>query len=301
MPIETKTHRILRLILFLSNAYPKSKEECKEYLGIRDSAFYNYRNTLLDTGFDVQQKEGRYWIQYPEQDDHQILKNVLHFSEEESYLLSKAIDLLEERPVSSKRLKQKLTSFLNQDKVVERYIEKEKSALVSLLHRARRDKKQVLLLKYKSGNSLTVKNRLVEPFEFNDGFNLFWAFDTGLNQNRQFKLCRLEDIEETSLDWEHERSHRTKPVDIFRNTGDLDKVIEIDMNLKARNLITEEYPLSERYISGIGPNSYTLKVKVSKYEGPGRFVMGLWEDVKIVGDSGFKEFLKKKSACFKDL
>jgi len=295
--MESKTHRILRMILYLSNSYSKTKEECNEFLGIRDSAFYNYRNTLIDTGFDLQQKDGRYWINYNDQ-DHQVLKNVLHFSEEETYILSRAIDLIEEKPASSLRLKQKLASFLNQDRVIETYIEKEKSELVHILHKARKEKKQALLINYSSGNSLTVKNRLVEPFEFKDDFNLVWAFDTELNQNRQFKVCRMENIEETPISWEHERLHRSKPVDIFRNTGDLNKEVELVLNLKARNLLIEEYPISDRYISKIKSNQFILKALVTKYEGPARFVMGLMDDIQIIGDHGFADFVKEKMKNF---
>jgi hypothetical protein len=49
---ETKFHRILRFILFLSNSYPKTREDCCEFLGIKDSAFFNYCNVLRDTGLE---------------------------------------------------------------------------------------------------------------------------------------------------------------------------------------------------------------------------------------------------------
>lgn len=118
MPTETKTHRLFRLILFLSNSYPKSKDECTIFIGNGDTAFYNYCNTLKDTGFNLHQKDGKYWIDFPDQ-DFQVLRNVLHFTEEETYLLSRSIDLIEEKPVYATRLKQKLASFLNQDKAIE--------------------------------------------------------------------------------------------------------------------------------------------------------------------------------------
>lgn len=298
MLTETKTHRILRLILFLSNSYPKTKEDCNSFLGIRDSAFYNYRNVLVDTGFDLRQKDGKYWIEYSDQ-DHQVLRNILHFSEEETYLLSRSIDMLEEKPGSATRLKQKLTSFLNQDKAIEKYIYKEKSAIVQALRNAQQDKKQILLINYASGNSQTVKNRMVEPFEFKDDFNLIWAFDTALKQNRQFKICRIEDVQETLLPWEYERSHRSKPVDIFRNTGDLDKQVEFRLNLRAKNLLIEEYPLAEKYLTAIARNQFAFKAPVAKYEGPGRFVLGIAEDIQLIGDVGFLDYLKIKINKYK--
>lgn len=293
MPNKTKTHRILRLILFLSNSYPKTKDECNSFLEIKDSAFYNYRNILLDTGFDIRQKDGKYWIAYPDH-DHQVLRNVLHFSEEESYLLSRSIDLLEEKPTSAARLKEKLVAFLNQDKAIDAYINKEKSAIVHSLRKAQQERKQVLLVNYASGNSQTIRSRLVEPFEFKDDFNLVWAFDVELNKNRQFKICRIEDICEMPFDWENRRLHRSLPVDIFRNTGKLNKQVEFCLNLRAKNLLVEEYPLSEKYLTATKKNHFVFRAPVAKYEGPGRFAMGIAEDVRLVGDDGFLEFMKIK-------
>jgi len=266
---------------------------------MKDTAFYKYRNVLLDTGFDVHQKDGKYWIDYPDQ-DYQILRNVLHFSEEETYLLSRTIDLLDEKPVCTARLKQKLVSFLNQDKAIETYIHKEKSAIVQSLRKAGQAKKQILLINYASGNSQTVKNRMVEPFEFKDDFNLVWAFEPAINQNRQFKTCRIEDVQESQLPWEYERFHQSKPIDIFRNTGDLDKEVEFSLNLKARNLLIEEYPLAEKFLTKMN-NQYVLKAPVAKYEGPGRFVLGLAEDIQLTGGEGFLEYLKIKINLYQHL
>jgi len=135
---------------------------------------------------------------------------------------------------------------------------------------------------------------MVEPFEFKDDFNLVWAFDTVLKQNRQFKICRIEDVRETLIAWENERSHHSKPVDIFRNTGELNKQIDLKMNLKARNLLIEEYPLSERNLEKLGSSQYRLNIQVAKYEGPGRFVLGLIDEIQVIGDTGFLDYLKAK-------
>ena len=293
MSDNTKTHRILRLILYLSNAYPRTKEECKEFLGIRDTAFYSYCNLLKGTGFNLRQKEGKYWID-TSLPDSRVLLNVLHFSEEELFLLSRCIDVLDVGSGVSSVLRKKLVSFLNQDKMIEKYISSHKPEKTSALHKAIKDKRQVLLMNYYSGNSETVRNRLVEPFEFKDDFNLVWAFDVELKQNRQFKISRIENVVETPLAWEYHHLHRAKPVDIFRNTGDLNKEIEIIVNIRARNLLIEEYPLAERYLEMIKGNRFRLKVMVAKYEGPGRFVMGLFENIEVIGGEGFRNFLMMK-------
>jgi predicted DNA-binding transcriptional regulator YafY len=293
MPAETKSHRILRFILYLSNSNPKTREECCQFLEIKDSAFYNYCNVLRDTGFDLVQEEGKYRIDFPDE-GHAVLRNILHFSEEENYLLVKIIDALDTDSASSARLRNKLVSFLNRDKAVEEYLIREKKEKALTLGEAIRNRKQALLRNYSSGNSQTVSDRLVEPFRFCDDFNLVWAFDTGLKENRQFKTSRIAEVDVTSLPWEHQRQHRAMDTDIFRNTGALDKEVVIEMDLRARNLLIEEYPLSEKYLEEKPQHRYILRVAVAKYEGPGRFCLGLSEDVEVRGDEGFGEYLKQK-------
>ncbi len=290
---DNKSFRLLRMILFLSGSYPKTREECMDFLQINKSAFYEYRKELIAIGFKMQQKDGRFWIE-PNNDSGKLLSNLLHFTEEEAYVLSKTIDSIEGHSISAHKLKQKLVAFLNREKVVEAYLKKEKSVLVLSLNKGITAKKQILLVDYSSGNSQTVRNRRVEPFEFKEDFSLVWAFDTELKKNRQFKICRIGDVIETPFNWEFERLHRSMPVDVFRNTGILDKEVEFTMNLRARNLLAEEYPLAERYIAQKSENTFLFKVPVAKHEGPARFVLGIANDISLVGDSGFLEFVKDK-------
>ncbi len=104
----------------------------------------------------------------------------------------------------------------------------------------------------------------------------------------------MEDVLETPFSWEFERLHHSTPVDVFRNTGELNKQVEFQLNLRARNLLVEEYPLSEQFITKTAKNRFLFKAVVAKYEGPGRFVLGIAKDILLVGDDGFREFLKEK-------
>ncbi len=297
MPRYNKSFRLLRLLFFLSGSYPKTRKECTEFLDIRDSAFYNYCNEIKNIGFNLLQKDGKYWVE-AESKPTQMLANLLHFTEEEAYILARSIDSIEGYSIPANRLKQKLVAFLNHDKAVEAYLKKEKPEMVFMLNKAIKNKKQVLLVNYASGNSQTVKNRRVEPFEFKDDFNLVWAFDTDVMKNRQFKICRMDDVQETPFQWEYERLHHSDPVDVFRNNGELNKLVEFELNLRARNLLLEEYPLSEKFITETATNRFLFKAPVAKYEGPGRFVLGVAEDIRLAGDDGFLGFIKEKiSKC----
>lgn len=293
MPEENKSIRLLRLLFLLMSSYPRTREECTEFLGIGDSAFFAYCNEIKRIGFNLLQKDGRYWV---EADDRptRMLATLLHFTEEEAYILARTIDRIDGNSLPANRLKQKLVAFLNSDMAVEAYLRKAKSEIVMVLHKAIKGGKQVLLVNYASGNSQTIRNRRVEPFAFQGDFELVWAFDTELKKNRQFKVCRIEDVQATPLAWEFERLHRSTPVDLFRNTGELTKKVSFQLNLRAYNLLREEYPLSEQYLTKLGSNRFIFEGPVAKYEGPGRFVMGVFEDIQLIGDEGFLAYIQEK-------
>lgn len=185
---NSKTSRLLKLILYLTTSYPKTKDECTDFLGIKNATFYNYCNQLKEIGFDLNQKNGSYFIN---PNHNNVLQNLLFFSDEEAFVLSEAINNLNTKLPAIASLKHRLLNFLNHDKTVDTYLQKHKNELVQQLVTAIRSKKQVLLVNYSSGNSQTIKNRWVEPFEFKDDFNLLWAFDLEAKKNRQFKTCRI--------------------------------------------------------------------------------------------------------------
>ena len=58
--------------------------------------------------------------------------------------------------------------------------------------------------------------------------------------------------------------------------------------------LIEEYPLAEKHLTAGSNNEFIFKGLVAKYEGPGRFALGIMEDIQLVGDEGFLEYLKIK-------
>ena len=46
---------------------------------------------------------------------------------------------------------------------------------------------------------------------------------------------------------------------------------------------------------------WLLKLEVCSYIGIGRFVLGLYDDIKVLGDDGFKDYLKNKLENFRML
>ena len=64
------------------------------------------------------------------------------------------------------------------------------------------------------------------------------------------------------------------------------------MGMTAHNLILEEYPLSEKYITRINSRKWRLETKVSSLVGVGRFYLGLADDIKIISPKELKDYIK---------
>jgi len=295
MPKETtKIERILRLILFLNVSFPRSRQECLDYLNISESTFFEYLKLLRNSGFDIKQEGGQYWLDLLNS-ENDLIARLLHFTEEEAYLIAKAIRKLDVSLPVAARLYRKLASLVDNDELLSKAARKQSSEIISSLGKAIQQKKQVILINYASGNSLTIKNRRVEPFEFKYEFKLLWAYDVEERACRQFKISRIEEVEIINLNWEHEEKHRCLPTDIFRNTGKLVYGVKISMSLRAYNLLIEEYPLAEKYCRKQTDSLYSLEVRLARLEGISRFILGLSGEITTIEGGELLKFLKKKA------
>lgn len=66
------------------------------------------------------------------------------------------------------------------------------------------------------------------------------------------------------------------------------------MSILAFNLLIEEYPLSEEFISMLKEDSYIFNGWVSNYVGISRFLLGLRDEVEIIKPEGLKNYLNLK-------
>src|SRR5690606_16938993 len=124
------------------------------------------------------------------------------------------------------------------------------------------------------------------------------CFDTGDKSNKQFKVSRMNAVEELPSSWFYESEHKTLFTDAFRMAADqpITTVVAL-LSLKAYNLMIEEYPLTEKYVAKEGKH-YRLKIPIANYQGIGRFVLGLPGEIEVQESEGFKNFLKKIRKSF---
>jgi predicted DNA-binding transcriptional regulator YafY len=155
-------------------------------------------------------------------------------------------------------------------------------------------KQQVILKRYQSSNSNRISDRFIEPMGFTTNFISLWGFDTEDLRNKLFKTSRIGDVELSSNGWEYEDNHHIGFVDVFRFSSYEKIPVKLELSLMAKNLMVEEYPMAEQYITNNGNNSYLFEAEVASLAGVGRFALGLIDEVTIHSPESLKDYLKQK-------
>jgi hypothetical protein len=66
--------------------------------------------------------------------------------------------------------------------------------------------------------------------------------------------------------------------------------VKLELTIKAKSLMTEEYPLSEKFITKKS-GRWIFEADVCKLEGAGRFVIGLADQIKILEGDELKGYI----------
>ncbi len=67
--------------------------------------------------------------------------------------------------------------------------------------------------------------------------------------------------------------------------------VSLKLNLRAANLLVEEFPLASKYLTQLSQNEWMLVTDVCSMDGVGRFVMGLLDDIEIVESPELQKYI----------
>lgn len=293
MANQPKLERLLRLMKMLTGNISYSIAEIADRLEMSERTIYRYIDTFREAGFVVKNKGDIYKLDKSSPQFKDISK-LLHFTEEESHILKKAIDSIDENNMLKQNLKRKLGTVYDYKILAETVVKGKNSDNINALAESIEQRKQVVLRNYSSAKSNIVRDRLVEVFAFTTNYIQVWAYELESNQNKLFKVSRIEDVIISEKNWKFQKQHKAGFIDIFRISSFEQLPVKLKMGVRATSLLTEEYPLAERDITQLSKNEWLLNTNVCSYEGIGRFVMGLSGDVEILDSEDFKEFIKNK-------
>jgi len=290
---QPKIERLLRLIKMMTGNITYTVSDLSERLNISVRTIYRYIDTFREAGFIVK-KRGDVFRLDKSSPYFKDISQLVHFTEEEAYILKSAIESIDESNLLKQNLKKKLYTVYDYKILADTVVHGKDATNVNMLIEAIENKQQVHLCNYSSAHSKTIRDRLVEPFAFTTNYIQMWAYDVEEKNNKLFNIRRIENVRLLPQSWQYANEHKSGEIDIFRISSFEQIPIKVKLNLLAANLLIEEYPLSEKYLTKTSDNEWILETKVCSFEGVGRFIMSLLQDIEIIKPEKLKIFIRKK-------
>ena len=164
---------------------------------------------------------------------------------------------------------------------------REKTANITSILDAIKDKRQMTFHNYSSSSSGEIKDYSVEPFALTGTHSHVWCYDLSERICKQFKISRIGNAQILQDSWQHQSEHHKDKTDVFHMSGKKAWPVTLDMDLMAKNLLVEEYPDTETLVkpSEKEDDRWILDTDVYSFAGITRFYVGLAEHIRIVSDS----------------
>ncbi|MBQ5354028.1 MAG: WYL domain-containing protein [Alistipes sp.] len=288
---QPKIERLLRLMKMLTANVEYSVDDIAERLDMSRRTIYRYIDTFRDAGFVIK-KRGN-CIRLDKESPHfKDISQLVHFTEEEAVILRRAIESIDDTNLLKQNLKRKLYSVYDSGTLADTIVKGQNSSNVHSLIEAIENHKQVILHNYQSSHS--VRDRIVEPFAFTTNYVNVWCYDIDDNCCKIFKTARIGSVELSDIEWQHREQHKENFIDIFRMIASSDSeliAVKLKLGRLSYNLLMEEYPLAERYISTLDKDHWLLNTQVANLQGVGRFVIGLMDDIEIIESPELKDYI----------
>lgn len=291
---QPKIERVLRLMKMMTGNVNYTVEDLAERLETSPRSIYRYIETFKDAGFVVQKVDGGVYRLGKESKYFKSISQLIHFTDEEAHIVNQLIEALDDTNMLKQNLRKKLTSVYNCTSMANSIVKGKNAININHIIEAIEGKRQVVLKNYASSHTGIIRDRLVEPFGFTTNYIQIWCYEPESGMNKLFNTARVGSVEVLQQEWQHTTEHREGYIDVFRMMGFEQKRVQLKVGVMARNLMTEEYPLSERDMTQIDDNHWLLDTQVCNYIGISRFVLGLMSDIEIVDSPEFEQYVLKE-------
>jgi proteasome accessory factor C len=287
---QAKILRVFQLISLLKSG-GRTVNQLAQQLDANARTIYRYFKLLEELGFIIDQDfHGKFFIHSEKGENPED-----RFSLEEVTMMRQLLQSGASGHPLQEAMLRKLSFHSEARELPEQFLKMRVAKLFRVINEAMEAKKQVMLKNYHSANSQEIADRLVEPFQFGEGFQSVLALDTKDKQSKYFKLERIGEVVVLDKPFKFELLHQKSATDIFGLSGRKQIWVTLKLSLKACMLLREEFPLAVKYIEKDEESDgkdYIFNGPVLNFKGVGRFVMGLADEVSIAAPSEFKQYVR---------
>ncbi|HNS29357.1 MAG TPA: WYL domain-containing protein [Tenuifilaceae bacterium] len=287
-----KLYRIFQLISRLRSPFGATKGALARDFDVSERTIERYFSLLRDLGFVIEKEGDRFKI--PRIDKGQLTpENLIVFSLEEAAFIRDAILTSTPHSPVQKSIVSKLYALTDMDDISDTIYRQSVSKSIGTLREAMRERKQVVLKSYQSVSGGDVRDRLVEPIKFFSYYVYLLAFDAEVEEVRQFKIDRMGSVELTHTPWKYEGQHGSQRIDHFGMSGSTPIPVRLQLSNLAHKLMVEEFPDTGLSIK-TGGEAILYEGMVYSFEGIGRFIMGLLNEVRIIEPKELQTYVVEK-------
>ena len=288
-----KYGRELDLILLLTGGGSYTAQQLADKLGITRRSLYYYLEYLRDSGFLFHKSGAYYRIDRQSPFFRQLRENIV-LNEGEAAFVYQMLDGLDDKNLTAQTIKSKLEHYYNMGDISSPAVKRRRRRNVDTLKQAMAQRKMVVLRGYSSPHSHSVSDRIVEPFLiFNEELDVR-CYEVKAQMNKTFKTSRMKSVEILDVPWVHEDLHKEIFTDIFGFSGEERIRVQLRLGQLAYNIMLEEHHDSELCITREDDSHWLLDIDVVSMLGIGRFVMGLYADIDVLGGDELKAYIDEQ-------
>lgn len=289
--------RLLRVLLaIVEHPGYYTKARLSDLLDTSKDTIGNYFDDFRNAGL-LLEYDSKYRYSFIENKPYKQFKDLLLFSEEDQLILMEAIDQVNPHSKRGQKLKKKLTSLYDYHRLGHSYLRKPYLDKVDNLLDAKDNKKQVVLVDYRSSNSNNISNRLVEPFHVSPAEDTLQAFDVNKKALRHYRMSRIKRVKLTEENWAFEGHHNIIRTDPFRIVDDHQVAVHLRIRIGAYNELIERFPATKRYMEETEEEEiYDFQCDVNhQFLGLSNFILGFYHQlVEVVHPESLKEHLRRE-------
>lgn len=288
---QHKILRVLQLITLLRKAPPKSIHFLAGVLESTDRTVYRYLDLVKELGFELQ-KDHNNKFQIVGGDEYQQIS----FSNEEVLLLRDLVMTTGKDNKLRDSLLKKI--FLQSELAIQgnQILKANLGKMVEKINSSISENKRIVLKGYHSLNTQKISDRIIEPITLTDNYNSVCGFEVETQLNKYYNIERITEVIQLEEEQQFHQSHQLDEIDVFgfsEKNGQKFSV-ELLVSLRAYILLKEQYPKIDNHITKeINTEKYRVKINVNNPKPITRFILGLKEDIEVIGSKSFLKHISE--------
>ena len=281
-----------RLVMLLARRPGYRRSHLARILEVADRTVYRYLEQLEALGYAIDQdRENRHFLASGEESNRVRME----FEVEEVAFLWDLLQGAEDPDGIAPDLRRRMAHSLRPRAREQPGYQATIPQMICVLREAILERRCIRLLEYRSGNSNSQKDRLIEPLHLSEAGGFLQAFEPESSLVKTFKLARARDLVLTDQTATYDGDF--PKVDLFGWTGEAWQRAELRLKYSAANLLTEEYYGADQFLQPSGEQDFpvTARLQVLQWTGIGRFLLSLPGEWELIHPPELGEWVKEQA------